>query len=101
MGLSGEEQGLWGGQIVARHAVANDWNIAGVLNNDMIGNIEGISGVIENMTARVFSDPTPMSDAVRERVDNSLATVRLLASGETVMEGDEPLTLDQALDRVR
>jgi hypothetical protein len=101
MGLSGEEQGLWGGQIVARHALANDWNIVGVLNNDMIGNIEGISGVVENTTARVFSDPTPMSHAVRARVDSALGAIRQLASGETVMEGNDTLTLDRALGRIR
>ena len=35
-GLSGEEQGLFGGQIMARQAVAQGWHIEGVLNNDMI-----------------------------------------------------------------
>lgn len=59
VGLSGEEQGLWGGQIMAERAVADGWNIVGVLNNDMIGNIEGINGVIENNTFRVFSEPYP------------------------------------------
>lgn len=58
MGLSGEEQGLFGGQIVAQHALANDWRIKAVLNNDMIGNITGINGVTNNTTARVFSEGT-------------------------------------------
>ncbi|MEO9969803.1 MAG: M28 family peptidase [Hyphomonadaceae bacterium] len=58
MGLSGEEQGLFGGQIVAKHALAEGWNIKGVINNDMIGNISGINGVINNTTARVFSEGT-------------------------------------------
>ena len=39
VGLSGEEQGLFGGQGLAKHAKDNDWNIVGILNNDMIGNI--------------------------------------------------------------
>ena len=39
MGLSGEEQGLWGGQHIASLAKAEGWDIVGVLNNDMIGNI--------------------------------------------------------------
>jgi hypothetical protein len=55
-GLAGEEQGLWGGKIVAAHAIENGWNIDAVLNNDMIGNIAGINGVIDNHTARVFSE---------------------------------------------
>lgn len=55
-GLAGEEQGLWGGKIVAAHAIENSWNIDAVLNNDMIGNIAGINGVIDNHTARIFSE---------------------------------------------
>lgn len=56
--LSGEEQGLFGGRIVAAHALANGWRIRAVLNNDMIGNISGIDGVTDNSTARVFSEGT-------------------------------------------
>jgi len=56
-GLSGEEQGLIGGTFLAETAIAEGWDIAGVLNNDMIGNIEGVDGVIDNTTYRVFSEP--------------------------------------------
>ena len=66
-GLSGEEQGLWGGQHMARMARQEEWEIIGVLNNDMIGNIEGVDGVIENNTFRVFSEPTPVTDTEAER----------------------------------
>lgn len=66
MGLSGEEQGLYGGQIVAKHALAQGWQITGVLNNDMIGNIEGINGVINNTTARVFSEGTRFTETKEE-----------------------------------
>jgi Zn-dependent M28 family amino/carboxypeptidase len=59
VGLSGEEQGLWGGQYMAKVAVDEGWDIAGVLNNDMIGNIQGVDGVIDNTTFRVFSEPYP------------------------------------------
>ncbi len=62
VGLSGEEQGLWGGQHMAEIARAEGWEIDAVLNNDMIGNIEGIDGVIDNSTFRVFSEPTPLSE---------------------------------------
>lgn len=57
-GLSGEEQGLNGGAILAAHALENGWDIKAVINNDMIGNIRGINGVINNTTARVFSEGT-------------------------------------------
>ena len=66
VGLSGEEQGLWGGQHMARQAREDGWNIVGVLNNDMIGNIEGIDGVVENNTFRVFSQPFPVTATEEE-----------------------------------
>jgi hypothetical protein len=66
-GLSGEEQGLWGGQHMARVAREEGWDIVGVLNNDMIGNIEGIDGVVENNTFRVFSEPFPVT-AIEEEI---------------------------------
>lgn len=53
--LSGEEQGLFGGQIMARQAVQDGWRVEAVFNNDMIGNIHGINGVVNNTTARIFS----------------------------------------------
>ena len=66
-GLSGEEQGLWGGRHMAEVAREEGWDIIGVLNNDMIGNIEGVDGVIENNTFRVFSEPTPVTDTEQQR----------------------------------
>jgi Zn-dependent M28 family amino/carboxypeptidase len=66
-GLSGEEQGLHGGRYMAEVAVAEGWDIVGVLNNDMIGNIEGIDGVIDNTTFRVFSEPTPVTETEQQR----------------------------------
>jgi hypothetical protein len=53
--LSGEEQGLFGGEILARVAKQAGWRIDAVINNDMVGNIRGIDGVIENTMARVFA----------------------------------------------
>ncbi|WP_334078583.1 M28 family metallopeptidase [Microbulbifer sp. M83] len=65
-GLSGEEQGLFGGKIMAAAAKEGGWRITGVLNNDMIGNIEGINGVINNTTARVFMEGTRMNETADE-----------------------------------
>ena len=62
-GLSGEEQGLYGGAGLARHAIENQWELIGVLNNDMIGNISGVDGVIDNRTFRIFSEPTPANES--------------------------------------
>ena len=55
VGFTGEEQGLIGAAHAAQVAREEEWDLAGVLNNDMIGNIEGISGVVENTTFRIFS----------------------------------------------
>jgi len=65
--LSGEEQGLYGGGTVARYAQERGWDVIGVLNNDMIGNIEGVNGTVDNTTARVFSDGTPPTETDAER----------------------------------
>jgi len=65
-GLSGEEQGLFGGKIVADYALKQGWEIKGVLNNDMISNISGIDGVIDNSSARVFSEGTRANETEAE-----------------------------------
>ena len=68
VGLSGEEQGLFGGQFLAKYAQNNNWNIIGVLNNDMIGNIQGIDGVIDNRSFRIFSEAHNPTETERERI---------------------------------
>ncbi len=65
-GLAGEEQGLFGGEIVAAHALKEGWEIKGVLNNDMISNISGLDGVINNATVRVFSEGTRDNETPEE-----------------------------------
>jgi len=67
VGLSGEEQGLYGGKGLAKFAEDYNWNIIGVLNNDMIGNIKGVDGVIDNRTFRIFSEPTPVTETEKQR----------------------------------
>jgi len=67
VGLSGEEQGLFGGKGLAEYAKQNNWEIIGVFNNDMIGNITGVDGVIDNRTFRIFSEPVPPTETERER----------------------------------
>lgn len=66
-GLSGEEQGLYGGQHMAKVAKEQGWDIVGIINNDMIGNIKGIDGVIDNSTFRVFSEAISMETTDRQR----------------------------------
>lgn len=64
--LAGEEQGLFGGRIMAEHAKKDGWRIKAVLNNDMIGNIEGVNGVINNTTARIFAEGTRVTETEAE-----------------------------------
>ena len=65
-GLSGEEQGLYGGRFLAEKAKEEGWEIVGILNNDMIGNIEGVDGVIDNRSFRIFSEPYFQETTLRE-----------------------------------
>ncbi|TYP97030.1 peptidase M28-like protein [Tenacibaculum adriaticum] len=67
VGLSGEEQGLFGGKGLAKYAKEKGWNIVGVMNNDMIGNIKGVDGVIDNRTFRIFSEPVPPTETEQQR----------------------------------
>lgn len=54
--LSGEEQGLWGGKLLAATAKARGWNVRAMLNNDIVGNTLGTSGQIVDRRIRVFSE---------------------------------------------
>lgn len=64
--LSGEEQGLHGGKILADYAVAQGWRVEANLNNDIIGNTEGQSGVRDNTHVRVFSEGTRSTETPEE-----------------------------------
>ena len=67
LGLSGEEQGLFGGQGLVKSAKEKGWDIIGIFNNDMIGNIKGGDGIISNTDFRIFSEPVPPTETERER----------------------------------
>jgi hypothetical protein len=54
--LSGEEQGLLGGKILADHAKAQGWNVIAVLNNDIIGNSCSSDGMCDDKHVRVLSE---------------------------------------------
>ena len=74
--LAGEEQGLFGGKILAEAAKKQGWRLKAVLNNDMIGNIAGINGVINNTTARIFAEGTRHTETDAE------ARIRRYTGGE-------------------
>lgn len=54
--LTGEEQGLYGAQILAHWVEAEGLTVKAVLNNDMIGNSCGSDGVCDAEHVRVFSE---------------------------------------------
>ena len=54
--LSGEEQGLFGGRILADWAERQGFTVKAVLNNDIVGNSCGSDGYCEPKVVRVFSE---------------------------------------------
>jgi len=75
-GLAGEEQGLFGGQRMAGAAKEEGWRIEAVLNNDMIGNIDGQNGISDNTLARVFSE------GIRADETERMSRLRRFTGGE-------------------
>lgn len=63
--LSGEEQGLYGGQLLADHAAEQGWTVKAVLNNDIVGGSCGSDGFCDAAHVRVFSEG-PRADANEE-----------------------------------
>lgn len=74
--LSGEEQGLSGGTILAAYARKQGWQVEAVLNNDIIGNSRGLNGVVDDQTVRVFSE------GVRATETPAMANARKVNGGE-------------------
>jgi Zn-dependent M28 family amino/carboxypeptidase len=73
--LSGEEQGLIGGRILADYAKAQGWDVLAVLNNDIVGNTHGLAQRVENRV-RVFSE------GVRSSESEAQANTRRSVGGE-------------------
>lgn len=71
--LSGEEQGLYGGKLLAEYAKAQGWTVKAVLNNDIVGNSRGSDGLVDDSHVRVFSEG-PRDDA-SERARDALRSI--------------------------
>lgn len=74
--LSGEEQGLLGGKILASYARSQGWEVMATLNNDIIGNSTGTDGRRDSRHVRVFSE------GPRWQGDESLRTAQRTFGGE-------------------
>ncbi len=64
--LSGEEQGLYGGKVLAEYAKAQGWRVEADLNNDIVGAIRGQNGVVDNTRLRLFSEGTRDTETAEE-----------------------------------
>ena len=65
--LTGEEQGLYGGTVLAHYAASHHWNVEADLNNDIIGNSHGGDGTVDANHVRVFSEGTAIWKATPRR----------------------------------
>lgn len=74
--LSGEEQCLCGGKLLAQTANYRGWNVAAMLNNDIVGNTVGQDGIVVADRVRIFSQ------GVREFEDPLAAKIRWSSGGE-------------------
>ena len=63
--LSGEEQGLYGGRLMADYAAEQGWDVKAVLNNDIVGGSCGSDGYCDDEHVRVFSEG-PRADLTEE-----------------------------------
>jgi len=66
--LSGEEQGLYGGQLLAETAKERGWTVTAVLNNDIVGNTLGQNGKTVADRVRVFSEGIRASETLDQQL---------------------------------
>lgn len=63
---SGEEQGLYGGRVIAQYAVDHGWQVEVDLNNDIVGNPHGGNGAYDPHTIRLYSEGTKTNETLRQ-----------------------------------
>ena len=61
---SGEEQGLYGGKVIAQYAVDHGWQVEADLNNDIVGSPRGGDGQSDPHSVRVFSEGTKSNETL-------------------------------------
>jgi Zn-dependent M28 family amino/carboxypeptidase len=71
--LSGEEQGLYGGKVLADYAKAQGWKVEVDLNNDIVGGTQGMNGVVNNTRVRLFSEGTRQTETADEAKERRFA----------------------------
>ena len=66
--FSGEEQGLWGGELLADTAKSRGWQVSAMLNNDIVGNTVGQGGKRVSSYVRVFSEGIRASEPLPDQL---------------------------------
>jgi hypothetical protein len=75
--VTGEEQGLLGSTHLAQQALEQHWQVAAMINNDMIGqSTAGGTGNRDNTHVRVFSETIPIAETEAQK------GIRLATGGE-------------------
>ncbi|NML06452.1 M28 family peptidase [Sphingomonas sp. G-3-2-10] len=103
--VSGEEQGLWGGQLLAETAKEKGWTVIAVLNNDIVGNTIGQDGSRVDKRVRVFSEgirsSEPLDRQMARRADGGEddGPSRALAKAVDGIAETIPGGIDVFLDR--
>ncbi|PTQ61132.1 peptidase M28-like protein [Sphingomonas aurantiaca] len=103
--FSGEEQGLWGAELLADTVKARGWDVSAMLNNDIVGNTVGQGGVRVADRVRVFSEGIRASEDLvaqqgrRAEGGEDDGPSRALAKAIDGVAGDVPGGLDVMLDR--
>jgi hypothetical protein len=64
--VAGEEQNLLGGRILADYARTQGWKVEGVINNDIVGNTRGGSGIVDNTHVRILAPGIPATATAAE-----------------------------------
>ena len=62
--VAGEEQGLYGGKVLADFAKSKGWRVEADLNNDIVGNTHGQDDVVDSTVVRVFSEGTKSNETL-------------------------------------
>ena len=103
--FSGEEQGLWGGTLLAETAKERGWRVEAMLNNDIVGNALGQGGVRDDARVRVFSEGIRASEDLPGQMERRAeggeddGPSRALAKAIDEVAAALPGGLDVVLDR--
>lgn len=103
--FSGEEQGLWGGELLADTARQRGWTVSAMLNNDIVGNTVAQGGKRVAGHVRVFSEGIRASEALPDQIarrgdgGEDDGPSRALAKAVDGIAGTLPGGLDVFVDR--